>query len=644
MRRVLWWATLAVICFLLPSSAAAQYGSYCPPGSVPVQHSMGYMCRCPDGSWANYGQACAAAMPRCPAGSQECGNVCCNSNVAYCSRYGCTPHGANDCGSHYCNPGQQCSRGGGCIPSGTTDCGGGTYCRAGLKCASGNKCLEADWADCGGGVHCSPGQICGSRRQCTTQEAIDEERRKKEQEAADKKKADEERKEAERKAAEEKKRASLQKAKEAEVAAQKKVSEQIKSASAKKQDEQLRKAAQARDEEFRRLSGNMQRACAQLQAEYADSGINGATAAGGKVCGFHGFPFTTSLAPSRAVSVPLPVTNSTKTEGQVAVPERRTIALNPALRDPNNFKRLEATAPTGDVAGASPRVDPSRKLVDHTFGGPTNGRTNGVVQQARPATQTLAGFLSPRPAPKPIDQATAQDAFKYGVLARDAYRDRVPGQQDSPLAGYKVVKSHQDPSGLEYTSYKNDKTNEYVIAFRGTEGLTDKKDWVANVAARAWIPGATVPAQYRRAAEIAQQAHEDCRPPCKVVLAGHSLGGGLASYAGLAKGDQVYTFNGARNLLSAGGANKNQLNVIVQGDPVGDPLNRGRVRSVEGLVAGWGSLPGQSVYVPTTSPKSTLQEFFRPLPLNPAAGSNYSHPMDGMLGGIFDARRSGIPP
>jgi hypothetical protein len=133
----------------------------------------------------------------CPAGYQECGNMCCGPGN-YCSKYGCTPQGAVDCGTGYCNPGQVCAGNGRCMPAGNTvcgdhscspgyycgsrnsclldgsvDCGNGASCPSGNKCSrDGKHCIAQDAVDCGSHF-CSPGMRCGSGNQCLVQGAVD---------------------------------------------------------------------------------------------------------------------------------------------------------------------------------------------------------------------------------------------------------------------------------------------------------------------------------------------------------------------------------------------------------------------------------------------------------------------------------------
>jgi hypothetical protein len=77
--------------------------------------------------------------------------------------------------------------------------------------------------------------------------------------------------------------------------------------------------------------------------------------------------------------------------------------------------------------------------------------------------------------------------------------------------------------------YYNKKINEVVTVFEGTK-LTSLKDESANIAQRFIIPP-----QYQAASEVLENVWKDVRkhnPEAKMVVTGHSLGGGLSQFAG----------------------------------------------------------------------------------------------------------------
>lgn len=79
-----------------------------------------------------------------------------------------------------------------------------------------------------------------------------------------------------------------------------------------------------------------------------------------------------------------------------------------------------------------------------------------------------------------------------------------------------------DPIGFHARAYKNEKANTVAIVFEGTGSFID---WEEN-----FKHTRTIPAQYHRAVEYAAKVIKE-NSGSKVVFTGHSLGGGLATYA-----------------------------------------------------------------------------------------------------------------
>lgn len=95
--------------------------------------------------------------------------------------------------------------------------------------------------------------------------------------------------------------------------------------------------------------------------------------------------------------------------------------------------------------------------------------------------------------------------------------------------------------GLRAAVFENGASNQCAIVFGGTE-FTDLSDWANNSAQ--WR--GAVPPQYVQGADLAARAIARCAGR-KIVIAGHSLGGGIAQYAYLKTGQShlTYTFNPA---------------------------------------------------------------------------------------------------
>lgn len=234
-----------------------------------------------------------------------------------------------------------------------------------------------------------------------------------------------------------------------------------------------------------------------------------------------------------------------------------------------------------------------------------------------------------------IDRGTAIRVLPYARLSQDAYSDKsgnteVPnmrrvsdwetilksgGYSDREVAAFKR-------SGFSAAVYRNDKTGEIVIAYRGTEprsilgadGMTDLDSSIAGTL-RNLNPN-YVSGQYQAAADLAQVVKQKWPSGTTVTLTGHSLGGGLASYAGSQNNiPSVITFNAARNTFSTSAVNDKQINIAVPGELIGD------ANTTSGF--GKGALPGQLYSVPSTKDRPGL--------VGDLLGA---HGMDGLIGGL----------
>jgi hypothetical protein len=238
----------------------------------------------------------------------------------------------------------------------------------------------------------------------------------------------------------------------------------------------------------------------------------------------------------------------------------------------------------------------------------------------------------------PLDEKLAATVLPYAKMSCDTYFPCRGG--DLTGSGYvkdidwkkamgreghreKII-SMYERAGFSATIYRNDRTKEIVIAYRGTVGTAGEAvgrvleyeyvklkeklrldsterlggDWATNVRARNMKTASDrLEAQYVAARILANgigRAYAGTPYAAyKVTLTGHSLGGSLASYAGhyVTKAD-VYTFDPARNVLAGSGANPKQINIITKGDVVSDP------RGILGGIAGPRSyLPGRTVSI-----------------------------------------------
>ncbi len=93
-----------------------------------------------------------------------------------------------------------------------------------------------------------------------------------------------------------------------------------------------------------------------------------------------------------------------------------------------------------------------------------------------------------------------------------------------------------DDTGFGATVFTNSETGQAMLAFRGTDGFSGP-DWAAN--GGQWA-GRDTP-QYEQAVSVARDFSRTYGS--NASIAGHSLGGGLASLGGLVTGLNTYTFN-----------------------------------------------------------------------------------------------------
>lgn len=104
------------------------------------------------------------------------------------------------------------------------------------------------------------------------------------------------------------------------------------------------------------------------------------------------------------------------------------------------------------------------------------------------------------------------------VLSAIAYEDEGLGMYKLPM-GWVRLPSRTHDSGLFVAVFENAEKNELVIAYRGTEALSPK-DWYHNL--NPLLKAQSRPAMQHTASIIAE------KPGRRVMLTGHSLGGGLA--------------------------------------------------------------------------------------------------------------------
>jgi hypothetical protein len=620
----------------------------------------------------------------CPGGYEACGNVCCG-NGNYCSRYGCIARGSIECGGYYCQPGQKCARNGrGCYPEHVVDCGDYS-CEPGNKCAIGRRgCLPESTVDCGPKFNqtCDEGRICwvapadyGSMKKgrlyCPTREEAAKAQ-------AEIKEATDRRKREERERREAAAREAAEKKKEREAARQVAIAQAKQRAqeqAAQRAEEAARKRAEAKARsqlatDDRRRAEEVKRIRARVTAEdRMQSDIvrrleilandPKQTSAARRIASIALGNDTKSNQPSG------PALAAATTSGGTSLADMMRATMN----DPKETPAIRQIAAIGLDADPKALGLPRAASLQQTFSPQqleflksnvvslqpsgsrlattsSSGQAAASTLKSNPVTGFTAGSGAPpqqsqsRPA-NAVDAATAHKTLPYATMSRAAYGEY--RQTDIPSPGYashvdwktalqqggasKKMIENYEKAGFSAAIYKSESAKEIVIAYRGSEGnplSSSEPDWMTNRRARVvGDPSSKLEEQYVAAASLAARVKLQ-NPEYKVVLTGHSLGGGLASYAGSWTGAEVVTFNAAGNPYSARGNNRNQTNIVVPGDVVGD---------TQGVLAGiarkrTGQLPGVTMTVPSTSETPGISNLY------------LRHEINGIIGGLSDVARS----
>lgn len=141
-------------------------------------------------------------------------------------------------------------------------------------------------------------------------------------------------------------------------------------------------------------------------------------------------------------------------------------------------------------------------------------------------------------------QKLAGEAYLYAQLAYNAYLPK-PDAPHFDLGGVfeEVARTDNDEIGLAYAVYTRTQgvcAPELVIAYRGTEGITNGPDWRY---------GNAGPQQNERGLEVFKHWKDWARtnlPGARMTVTGHSLGGGIATHVSINDDDVVsFAFDGS---------------------------------------------------------------------------------------------------
>lgn len=136
------------------------------------------------------------------------------------------------------------------------------------------------------------------------------------------------------------------------------------------------------------------------------------------------------------------------------------------------------------------------------------------------------GWLDPRKAPPPYTMLSNQI---------DELRKMFPGKQPSEIQALIAP----DGSGYRAAIYRDTRTNELVVTFRGTIP-TRADDWGANIPNEFGLPTT----YYNKAQELARAMQQYAQQnKMRLEFVGHSLGGGMAIAASSVAGARATVFN-----------------------------------------------------------------------------------------------------
>lgn len=224
--------------------------------------------------------------------------------------------------------------------------------------------------------------------------------------------------------------------------------------------------------------------------------------------------------------------------------------------------------------------------------------------------------------PVGLEKKDYERAVDYGKLATQAYDPRTISfveqalkffggiddvkEQTFDTPNYKKIDQHggrdwPHTSGLDYTVFENKETGDLVVAFSGTEPLSPI-DWIQDIK-QAFGHSE----QYDEAIDFSRQLQSDLDTyneangtNKKLTFTGHSLGGGLATAAALATGNEAFAFEAAG--LSQGTIDKHNLDVnhadkVKNFNVIGEAATDSNGRQDrETILSGVGPFPKQQLY------------------------------------------------
>lgn len=208
--------------------------------------------------------------------------------------------------------------------------------------------------------------------------------------------------------------------------------------------------------------------------------------------------------------------------------------ISPVFTNAVSFNRTAVQAVPRQAAPDVPDFSPARlAFTNRSWSG--NILTNVPPAPPKVADQEAPGIAGETGAPQCSVLSLARE---LAPLADNVY-------SPSDVNGFKLLRSYEGRDGFAAAVYKGEVQGreQLVVAFRGTElgsgFLNAVKDTLTNIDS-----GLMVPTQYKQAVDFLKSVQAQ-NPGSEVILTGHSLGGGLAAYAGIRIGVPAFVVNSA---------------------------------------------------------------------------------------------------
>ena len=168
-----------------------------------------------------------------------------------------------------------------------------------------------------------------------------------------------------------------------------------------------------------------------------------------------------------------------------------------------------------------------------------------------------------RPPPSEKMQEIARESFIYAQMAYNAY------QRPNSFALHDSIDQLPPETrgyGFQATVFEvrsGADLREIVIAYRGTDGLTNVRDWLFGNLGRT---------QYRLARDLYREVRERYPEGTRIVTTGHSLGGGLAIHISTNEPDvpaYVFNYSYKRHWEGRRYAHTRRVGIVESGDILG---------------------------------------------------------------------------